>query len=231
MGCPPRVPAGHQSQNKNSEATERNSGIGSAKKQSDRRACVLYLFATISRGTGKRPRPPKYGEGSGVGPGAWLKRQYVCLRATCHPSLILTTHRMPRPLPRTDACRLAAAVTFPPPSPPSRAGQAATARHGRAAALRVYIEGAGEWRSVDAHRAHGRHDMHLQQVQHNDCGHAAASPMRLEGHRHEVVAGGAHTYARGTTISKRRRALLEKRTRRGTRSGVRLAARVPSSHM
>jgi len=196
MGCPPRVPAGHQSQNKNSEATKRNCGGGSARKQSDRRVRVV-LVRNDQQGHRKTARAT----------GARLKRYYVCLRATCYPSLTLTTHRMPRPLPRTDVCRLAAAVPFPPPSPPSRAGQAATARHGWAAAPRVYIEGVGGWRSVDAQQAHGRHDMHLEQFRHNDCGHPAASPMRPEGHRHKVVAGGAHTYTRSATISKRWRAL------------------------
>jgi len=128
-------------------------------------ACVLCLLATISRGTENGPghRLEVWG-GGGVDPGARLKRYYVCLCATYHPPLTLTTHKMRRPLLRTDACRLAVAVPFPPPTPRSIAGQAATARHGRAAAPWVYIKGVWGWRSVDTQRSHGQHDMHLQQV-------------------------------------------------------------------
>jgi len=103
MGGPPRVPVGHRSQNKNSEATERNCGGGKARKQSDRRVRVV-LVRNDQQGHRKTAWATawKYG-GGGVGPGARLERYYVCLRATCHPPLTLTTHRMPRPLPQTDA--------------------------------------------------------------------------------------------------------------------------------
>jgi len=124
-----------------------------AQKNSRIGACVSCLFATNSRGTRERPEPPLgILRGVGIGPCARLERYYVCLCAACHPPLTLITHRMPRPFLQTNAWLRPSLLQ--PISLPSRAGQAATTRHGRVAAPWVYIEGVGGWRSVDAQWAH-----------------------------------------------------------------------------